>query len=82
MGNKKELETKNVGSCSTSVDYAKRVITGDIDTLIDKDKIIYTYDRVNNILTLKDSFSETKYQPLFVDDNIFPFNKRIRPEEL
>lgn len=82
MSNKKELETKNVGNYSTSVDYAKRVITGDIDTLIDKDKIVYTYDRVNNILTLKDSFTESKYRPLFVGEQIFPFNKRIRPEEL
>lgn len=82
MSNKKKLETKNVSNYSTSVDYAKRVITGDIDTLIDKDKIVYTYDRVNNILTLKDSFTESKYRPLFVGEQIFPFNKRIRPEEL
>ena len=79
---KNNTETKQTTSYSTSTEYAKRVILGDVDTLIDKDKIVYSYDRVNNILTLKDSFTETKYQPLFVGENVFPFNKRIRPEEL
>ena len=79
---KNNMETKQTTSYSTSTEYAKRVILGDVDTLIDKDKIVYTYDRVNNILTLRDTFTETKYQPLFVGDNVFPFNKRIRPEEL
>lgn len=79
---KNNTETKQTTSYSTSTEYAKRVILGNVDTLIDKDKIVYTYDRVNNILTLKDTFTETKYQPLFVGENVFPFNKRIRPEEL
>lgn len=79
---KNNTETKQTSSYSTSTEYAKRVILGNVDTLIDKDKIVYSYDRVNNILTLKDTFTETKYQPLFIDENVFPFNKRIRPEEL
>lgn len=79
---KNNTETKQTTSYSTSTEYAKRVILGDVDTLIDKDKIVYSYDKVNNILTLKDTFTETKYQPLFVGENVFPFNKRIRPEEL
>lgn len=77
---KQNTETKQTTSYSTSTEYAKRVIRGEIDSLTDKDKITYTYNKETNILTLTDSFGESRYQPLFIGDNIFPFNKRIRPE--
>lgn len=79
---KNNTETKQTTSYSTSTEYAKRVIKGEVDIIIDKDKITYTYNKETNILTLADSFGESKYRPLIVGDTIFPFNKRIRPEEL
>lgn len=77
---KSKVETKKTTHNCNSIELAKRVITDDKGLEIYSQGIKYTYNKETNVLTLKDEFCETKYQPLFLDGMIFPFNKRLEPE--
>lgn len=80
MSKKSELETKKIAHYGKTNDLVMRVIKDVDGTSIINDGIKYSYDKETNTLSLTDAFGTTNYEPVFMGDMIFPFNKRKNSE--